>query len=76
MRQVEGGVMAGTDVIMSQCHDVSDSPVEDVVGVAGLVGDGADHGAHQLHLAGLAGADLVLLHEVPVLALNIELGRC
>ena len=38
-----------------------------------MVGDGADHGAGQLHGAGLAGANLVLLDKVPVPALNVEL---
>ena len=50
------------------------SPVEYVVSVARIVLDGADHGAREFHGARFAGADLVLLYKIPILALNIELG--
>ena len=49
------------------------SPVENVVSVARIVWDGADHGARELHGAGFAGADLVLLDKIPIPALNVEL---
>ena len=50
------------------------SPVEYVVSVARIVRDGADHGAREFHGARFAGADLVLLYKIPILALNVELG--
>ena len=49
------------------------SPVENVVSVARIAWDGADHCARELHGAGFAGADLVLLDKVPIPALNVEL---